>query len=405
MKQLSIYCAAMSLSAAFSSFVCAQTPTPVAVLGSSKAASVANLRCEYLSNPMGIDAPKPRLSWNIQGGRRGWMQTAYRLQVASTAELLKAGKPDLWDSGQVASSQTLNVRYAGKTLSSGTRCFWRVQVWGNNEAKPSTFSPTQFWEMGLLSPSDWQAQWITIPVQRRADVTGVELPSSPFLRKTFTLDKPIKQATLFATARGIYEMRLNGSKVGDELMAPGWTDYRLRTQYQAYDVTRHLKRGANAVGAIIGDGWYAGYVGMGRERNHYGDLPAIRAQLDVEYSDGTHQIVSSDASWQGSTGPIVYSDMLMGELYDARKAQPNWDTTRFTPVGWKNATVAPEFTNSSTVDVTSQVATAVKNNRLSILSGNDLAGDPAFNTVKNLRVEYTLNGVKGTRTAAEKETL
>lgn len=405
MKQSTFFGVAVSLSAAFSpSAIIAQSSTQVTIPGAMGAASVANMRCEYLSNPLGVDALTPRLSWNIQGGGRGWMQTAYRLQVASSAELLKVGKADLWDSGKVSSSQTLNVRYAGKTLGSGTRCYWRVQVRGK-DGRPSAFSPAQFWEMGLLSASDWKSQWISAQTPREVNVDGIVLPPAPFLRKTFTLNKPIKRATLFATARGIYEMRLNGAKVGDEMMAPGWTDYRTRTQYQAYDVTSQLKRGTNAIGAILGDGWYSGYVGYGRRRDHYGNQLALRAQLDVQYTDGTHQIVGSDTSWQGGTGPIVYSDMLMGESYDARKAQTNWDTTQFAPIGWTNATIASDFVNSPVVDVTSQLKAAVRNNSLSMLAGNDIAGDPAYNTVKSLRVEYTLNGVKRSRTVAENATI
>jgi alpha-L-rhamnosidase len=367
-------------------------------------ASVAHLRCEYLSNPLGVDAAKPRLSWTIEASRRGWRQSAYRVEVASSAQLLKQDKADLWNSGQVRSTQTLGIRYAGKALSSGARAFWRVQVWDEN-GQPSPWSAVASWGMGLLREADWKAQWISAQTPRDSKSEELVLPPAPFLRKTFTLSKPIKQATLFATARGIYELHLNGAKVGDHLLAPGWTDYPTRIQYQAYDVTGQLKNGANAIGAVLGDGWYSGFVGFARRRDNYGNTPALRAQLDIQFADGSHQIIGSDTSWQGASGPIVYSDMLMGEFYDARKEHTGWDSASFSAHGWTNAVSAPESQSSSVVDVTTQLRASVKNNALSVVASNDIAGDPAYLTVKRLQVDYTLGGVAGTRTVGEGETL
>ena len=395
---------AFFLSAAPPSFAAPSVAKP-----QSLATAITALRCEYKTNPLTIDTQTPRLSWKIQGGGRGWMQSAYRIQVAPADAPFNAKsanvKNALWDSGKVNSDQSLNVRYAGKPLAAGARYYWRVQAWGN-DGRAATWSAPQFWQMGLLSEADWKAQWISAQTPRNTVVDGLVLPPPPYLRKAFTLPKPIRQATLFASARGVYEMRLNGAKVSQQVLAPGWTDYRKRVQYQAYDVTPQVKRGANVVGAILGDGWYSGYVGFGRQRNHYGDTTALIAQLDVEYRDGTHQIISSDTSWQSAAGPILYSDMLMGEWYDARKAQTNWDTARYNPNGaqWSSAVIAPK-PNVPTVDVTDKLRAAIKNNTLSIVSGNDLAGDPAYNVVKNLRVEYTLNGVDHTRTLKEEETL
>ncbi len=390
---------------------CAQAQVPAAIpsvpaspAAAAVAATIANMRCEYLTNPLSVDAVKPRLSWTIQGGGRGWMQSAYRIQVASNAEDLAKNKADLWDSGQVKSNQTLGIRYAGKPLADAMRAYWRVQVW-DNTGKVSSWSAPASWGMGLLAPADWKGQWITAQTPRDTTEDGIVLPPPPFLRKTFTIAKPIRRATLFATARGVYELRLNGSKVSDELMAPGWTDYNTRIQCQGYDVTNQVKPGANAVGAILGDGWYCGYVGFARRRANYGDTTSLMVQLDVQFTDGTHQIVGSDTSWQGGVGPITYSDMLMGESYDARKAQTGWDTASFKATGWKNAVAAPAPDNSGNVDVTAQAKAAVQNGTLSIVASNDLGGDPAYNTVKRLKVDYTLDGVAGTKSVAEKETL
>jgi len=399
---LNIFSSASDASASDASTSDAKPQTPTNT--TSQAAIAENLRCEYLANPLSVDAAQPRLSWTIRANTRGWIQSAYRVRVASSAELLGKNQADLWDSGRVQSSRTLGVRYEGKPLGSGARAFWCVQVW-DKSGHPSAPSEVQFWGMGLLHTSDWKAQWISAQTPRDTATDGLVLPPAPLLRKTFDLSKPVKRATLFATARGIYEMRLNGSKVGDEMMAPGWTDYQTRFQYQAYDVTRQLKHGANALGAILGDGWYSGYVGFSGQRNNYGNTPALRAQLDVQFTDGSHQIVSTDASWQGGTGAIVYSDMLMGEFYDARKTQANWDTAGFQARGWTNAVNVPEVAHSSIVDVTARVKAAVKNGALSIVANNDIAGDPAYNQVKRLQVDYTLNGVSSTRSVAEGETL
>ncbi len=362
---------------------------------------LVNLRCEYLSNPLSVDAATPRLSWVPQSNQRGWRQSAYRVQVASSAQKLGNGA-DLWDSGKVKSAQTLGVRYAGKPLQSGTRCFWRVQVWDSKDQALPVSAPS-FWQMGLLRQSDWRAQWISAQTPRDVKVDGLTLPPVPMLRKMFTVSKPLARATMWVSARGLYEMRLNGAKVGDRMMAPGWTDTNTRIQYQAYDVKAQLKPGVNAVGALLGDGWYSGYVGFGKQNHHYGHDVALKMQMQVRYIDGTTQTVVSDPSWQGASGPMVYSDMLMGEFYDARLEQTGWDTANFKG-NWKSAELASE-SGGQIVDVTDKLRALIENGALSVKVGNDIAGDPAFNTVKTLRVQYTLDGVAKTQTLPEDQTL
>ena len=364
----------------------------------------AQLRCEYQEDPRAVDAARPRLSWQLQSDTRGQRQTAYEVLVAGSSAALKAGRGDLWDSGKVMSDRSTGIEYAGAGLRSGQQCWWQVRVW-DKDGKPAANGPNGRWQMGLLRSSDWQGQWIAAQTPRSVPTDGSNLPPSPYLRRTFTLAKPVKQATMFATARGVYELHLNGAKVGDAVLAPGWTDYHKRIEYQAYDVTSLLHRGANTVGAILGDGWYSGYIGFGHRRDYYGSRPELRLQLDVEYTDGTHQTVASDASWQGTTGPIVYSDMLQGESYDARKTMTGWDTPGAKAAGWRPALAGDAIVNPSQVDITTQVTAMVKDDTLSVVSGNDIGGDPAYNTVKQLRVDYTLNGVAHTQTAPEKETL
>lgn len=377
-------------------------PPPVNRPVLSTSATIADLRCEYLTTPLTVDAAAPRFSWKIRSNERNWMQSAYRIWVASSPEALKK-RADVWDSGEVASSQSLNIRYGGRPLTSNTRYYWCVRVWDRRRV-PLAVVPVSFWQTGLLKPADWTAQWISAGTPRDTKADGIVLPPSPYLRKVFTLNKPVKRATVFATARGVYDLHLNGAKVSDELLAPGWTDYRVRTQYQAYDVTSRLKPGANAIGAVLGDGWFGGYVGWGQRRGHYGEDVALLLQLQVDYADGTRQVVGTDTSWQGSTGPIEYSDLLMGERYDARKANSGWDTAGYDATTWRSAQPAP-VPSPGLLDVTTQVRAEAKDGVLAIVAGNQIAGDPAFGSPKQLKVEYTLDGVERSQTVDEGITL
>ena len=363
-----------------------------------------HLRCEYKENPRGIDAAHPRLSWQLKSDTRGQRQTAYEILAARTPAALAAGHGDLWDSGKISSSKSTEREYGGSALPSGRQCWWKVRVWDKN-GKRGSDSPVAFWQMGLLHPSDWQAQWISAITPRDTQIDGNNLSPCPYVRRTFTVKKPVQSATIFATAHGLYELHLNGAKVGSAVLAPGWTDYHKRIEYQAYDVTSALHPGANTIGAIIGDGWYSGYVGFSRQRNLYGSRPAFRLQMDIAYTDGTHQIIASDGTWTGRTGPILYSDMLQGERYDARIKMAGWDTPQSRTAGWKPVSTTEASLPAAQVSVTAPLAALVHDNTLSVVAGNDLAGDPAYNTVKKLRVDYTLNGTPHTQTVSEKGTL
>jgi alpha-L-rhamnosidase len=376
-----------------------------------------NLRCEYLADPLGIDAAKPRLSWIVTSGRRGEMQTAYRLLVASSAKLLDGNSGDLWDSGQVASDQTSQIVYSGKALASRQSCFWKVRTW-DRDGQPGDWSPPARWQMGLLDPADWSAHWITaeappspstltlailhasyeaVDGAGAADVTAAlagqvkndrisvvvnnnnlggdpalnhvkrlrveyalggqsvkkdiaenqpfALPDDPaasrYLRKSFALASPVQQAVLYATALGLYEVHINGQRVGDHVLAPDWTDYRKRVRYQAYDVTALLKRGDNAMAALLGDGWYSGHIGNGGYQ-FFGKVPAFLAQLEVTYTDGRTEQIVTDASWKSHRSPILSSDFMLGEDYDARLEVKNWDKAGLDESQWAAATLREE---------------------------------------------------------------
>ena len=232
------------------------------------------LRTEYAVNPVGIDAPRPRLSWGLLSDSRGAMQSAYRIQVASSVEALDAGTDLIWDSGKVDSDQSIHVEYWGPALSSGQRCYWRVRVW-DESGHSEGWSRPAFWEMGLLDTGDWRADWITPHVDENPDT-----PQPAWMYRTeFRLDGSVESARAYVTSLGLYEMELNGEVVGDQVFTPGWTSYGHRLQYQVYDVTESLTEGDNAVGVTVGDGWYRGFLAFGGRRNLYGDRAALLLQI------------------------------------------------------------------------------------------------------------------------------
>lgn len=307
----------------------------IAPCPAAEALRAQQLRCEYLSHPLGLEDPAPRLSWQLVSDTRGQRQTAYRILIASSPERLAHHEGDLWDSGKVAGATTLNVPYAGRPLASRTVCHWQVLVW-DKDGQPGAWSEPAQWTMGLLQPGDWTAQWISFKDTSllHTNRKSLYLPPARHYRKPFTADQAVRRATLYASALGIAEFHLNGRRVGDDYFAPGWSDYRKRAYYRTYDVTAQVQSGANALGAIVADGWYAGYVGYGLlvgygphkvGRYFYGKTPALLAQLELEYADGSRAVVGTDPTWEVSAdGPFREADLIMGESFDARRENPGW---------------------------------------------------------------------------------
>jgi alpha-L-rhamnosidase len=295
---------------------------------------IVDLRCEYLAEPLGLDERLPRLSWRLEDARAGARQTAWQVVAASTPELLEQ-KPDLWDSGRVLGDTCLDIVWAGRRLTSRQRVCWRVRAWDQDGA-PSEWSEIARFELGLLQPRDWQAQWIGRPVADDLQDT----PPSPYLRRGFVLDAgTITAARLRVTARGIGEFHLNGQRVGNECFTPGWTDYAKRIQVVTFDVSGLVQPGANAVGAILADGWYAGYLAWTGKRGLYGAQTALLAQLEVDYADGRRVIIASGPEWRTAVGPILAADLYNGERYDARLALDGWSLPAFDDAAWTPATV------------------------------------------------------------------
>lgn len=431
---------------------------PGIVSAAEATVAVSDLRCEYLTNPLGIDAEKPRLSWVLEekgqkSEARGLKQTDYQILVASSEELLKKGMGDLWDSGKVKSDQQNQLEYSGKPFESGMRCYWKVRVWLKEAGlsgswlsggSATDWSQHALWTMGLLKPQDWKAKWIGLDdvisenafdheitegklVIKKALYSGMDKANAPKvidiadilnkkidhgtlfatitpqalgvdlggeqhlvveydyngkahiletptagrlgdiclpagtlyldtpeglkerreyafprqLRKEFKTDKTVKRAMLSVTALGLYEFSMNGKRVGDQLLAPEWTDYNKHVQYQVFDVTSYVKPGANALGVILGNGWYSGgFSGWGKLKRYYGKEPSLLAQLDVEYEGGSRDTLATDGSWRGTTdGPVRYAGIIEGEIYDARKEMSGWDTPGFDDKAWKQVAV------------------------------------------------------------------
>jgi len=308
-------------------------------------AAPVNLRTEQLPNPLGIGKRNPRLSWQFSGSERGSSQLAYRVQAAADLASLHAGQPLLWDSGKVASDESVHVTYGGPPLQSMNTVWWRVKYWDRVGGESPWSEPARF-ETGLLNVSDWSAEWIR-PIP--AESESLEFPVS-LLRTEIVVDKPVASARVYATALGLYEMEINGRRVGDEVLTPGWTPYDRRLLYQTYDVTSLLRPGANALGVSLGDGWYRGEL-IRNSRNVFGRERAALVQLHVRYTDGSSAVFGSNANWKSGVSPILFSGIYDGETYDARLEKTGWSEPGYDDRDWngvrpldhpKSILVAPE---------------------------------------------------------------
>ncbi|HTQ12048.1 MAG TPA: family 78 glycoside hydrolase catalytic domain [Fimbriimonadaceae bacterium] len=274
----------------------------------------ARLECESIVDPLGIDVPHPRLSWIVESPATGQRQTAYRIAVSDSLEELKEGKADLWDSGKVESSETLGIPYAGKPLRSAERVFWRVQVWDKDGVASAPSAPAT-WTMHMI-PGDWKPQWIGFPGKQPVMFT---------LRKEIAVAKPVRRALAFVSGLGQYEMRIDGKKVGDDWITPGWTQYQKSVLVDTYDVTRMLPKGRRVLTMLIGNGMYnmATDTRGSQQTNSLGEDKAM-LYLRIEHTDGSVEVVQTDATWQIAPGPETYCGVFGGEDWDARLKPKNW---------------------------------------------------------------------------------
>jgi len=312
---------------------------------------------ESRPRPHAVGTPRPRFSWAVpaNGQARGRRQSAYRLLVATTPEQLDNDQPDLWDTGRVESNQSTHVEYAGPPLKSNTDYWWTVRLWDENgQALPG--GRVETFSTALLDASEWTAQWIGLcdPDEPFPDPTCFQIgpvppeieafehdPRAPMLCREFDLDQPVRRARVFACGVGLHELRVNGSKVGHDVLSTPRTDFRKRLLYNTYDVTEQLRQGPNAVGLILGNGWFNGQKKYWGWQHQWHGSPRGIAQLHIELADGsTRQIVTDDA-WQGTWSPITANCLFDGEAYDARLEQPGWDTPGHDRADWQTANAVP----------------------------------------------------------------
>ncbi|MBL7829278.1 MAG: family 78 glycoside hydrolase catalytic domain, partial [Saprospiraceae bacterium] len=296
--------------------------------------NVINPMVENLQNPIGLDVDSPRFSWQLSSPQRNVIQTTYEIKVAENAANLSLSKSLLWASGRVNSDASVWVPYTGPALQSGKKYYWQVRVW-DNFGQESVWSEPAFWQMGLRSPADWKAKWITVSAPEDS------LKPSPMFRKTFKLAKKVASATAYITAHGMYEAFINGKRIGEDYLTPGWTAYQKRLQYQTYDVTRLLQAGENAAGIVLGNGWWRGNIGFSGQRNFYGKDISVLCQIEVVFVDGSRATIVTDESWTYTTnGPIRSSEIYHGETYDSRMEIKDWSRMEFDGRSWRQVAVA-----------------------------------------------------------------
>lgn len=303
----------------------------------SQTLRVSDPVCEYRDNLLGTDVVKPRFSWRLENGKNtNVIQTAYEIRVAKDAATLARGKGLIWESGRVPSDQSQFIVYGGPAPRSKERFYWQVRVWDNHK-NTSPWSEVGFWEMGLLDQSDWKGKWIT------SGLAGDSINGPvPLFRKTFTLQRDVAAARVYVTARGLYEAFINGQRVGDGWLTPGWTSYSNRIQYQVYDVTNLVGNGNNVVGAIVGNGWYRGPLAWEHNQGIYGKETALLFQLEITFTDGSSEMVVSDDSWKTSLGPWLSSEIYHGERYDARKEKEGWLQAGYDDRNWMPAKISQQ---------------------------------------------------------------
>lgn len=310
--------------------------TTLVLMSGASTASLVDLRCEYLVNPLSIDSAAPRLSWKAVTSMENWKQGAYQIRVASTRSRLADGEADLWDTGRVVGDRSIQVAYAGKPLTSRERCFWSVRVW-DSAGRVTAWSKPQRWDMGLLNPSDWgDSQWIG------GNSQGPQPLPAPYLRSQFEAHGKIERAEIYASGLGYAELHLNGKKLGGMAeREPGYTNFSKRALYVVHDVTSQIRQGENALGAILGTGWYDVHDGATWhfERAPWRGRPRMRLALVIDYADGRTQVVTSGPSWRTSAGPILTDGIYTGETYDARRELTGWDNPTYNDSGWQPATV------------------------------------------------------------------
>ena len=319
--------------------------------------SIQNLRCEMLVNPLGIDIKEPRLSWQLSSNQRNVQQAAYEIIVSSSKDKLTKNDGDIWSSGKVNSSQSLHIKYSGKELQSSKEYFWKIRSF--TKKGETAWSEPAFWSMGLLNKTDWKAKWIGYDKASAWDsVTQWSRLSARYLRKNFTTTNDIKRATVYISGLGLYELYINGRKIGDQVLAPNPTDYRKSFFYNTHDVTAQIKNGNNAIATVLGNGrFFTMRQNYKPQKHNTFGYPKLLLQLEIEYTDNTRSVIVSDETWKLNVdGPIRTNNEYDGEEYDATKEFAGWNTTGFNDDKW----IKPELVAAPPGEIIAQMSEPMK---------------------------------------------
>ncbi|MBO0663083.1 glycoside hydrolase family 78 protein [Jiella sp. MQZ9-1] len=362
------------------------------------------LRCEHLAEPAGLNRAAPRFDWSLEGVAE--RQSGWRLIVGQDRDAVAAGEGAFYDGGR-REGDACAAHWDGPALPSDRVFWWSVVVYDDRGDPAPPASPARLFT-GLPHEefcAAWIARYFVLPAGREVpseDSYDNRFQARPadYLRREITLAQAPLRATAYVTALGLYELRINGAKIGDAVMAPGWTDYHRRIEYQSFDVTDRLRAGANCIGAILGEGWYSGRVGHNQRRagNHYGGRPAFLCQIHLEFADGSRRIVTSDGNWLTARGPILYSDFLVGEAYDARRERDGWDRPGYDTADWQPVEVfEPEPAAPRLEAARMQPAREVA--RLPMHEMHRIDDELIFDTGQNLAgyVRLTVEAAAGTR--------
>ncbi|MFD2288161.1 Bacterial alpha-L-rhamnosidase [Pedobacter petrophilus] len=296
------------------------------ILSNAKAQSLTALKTEYLTQPIGLDNAQPRFTWQMNDDSQDAKQTRYRILVDSDSSILTKEKANTWNTGWVKSDRNL-VIYSGQSLKPFTKYFWRVDV---TNGKQQTFGKIASFEMGMMNMANWQGTWIS-------DSENIKLKPAPYFRNTFSTSKKVKSARAYVAAAGLYELSINGKKIGNHRMDPMYTRFDRRTLYVTYDVTNEINQGKNAIGVLLGNGWYnhQSTAVWDFDRAPWRNRPAFCLDLRITYEDGTVETIKSGQDWKTALSPIVFNSIYTAEHYDARMEKTGWNTTNFDDKDWK----------------------------------------------------------------------
>ncbi|GHV49609.1 hypothetical protein FACS1894181_08980 [Bacteroidia bacterium] len=318
----------------------------VAIAGAQASAiSVTGLSCEQAGNPLGIDTRQPRFSWVIESTENDVRQSAYEIIVSTGKPAIDKNQGDVWQTGKVVSDETLFIPYEGAALQPFTRYYWKVRGY-DAAGTPSPWSNEAWFETAMLDAADWVAQWIGDgSKQFTRDEDFYQNDPMPLFRKSFSINKTIASARLYICGLGYYEAYINGRKVGDQVLDPGWTAHKKQALYVVHDVTALVQKGSNAAGVMLGNGWYNPLpIRLFRQYNlrdhQQTGRPVVKAQLLIRYTDGTSETISTDQTWKTSPGPVIRNNVYLGEHYDARAEIKNWNLPNIDDSRWKQASIA-----------------------------------------------------------------